>query len=60
LRLPLLDEVVVRECPRMKIFSDGEVSAPILQKVKTAQDVGKWNLKRNLNDIIKNMFEDKV
>jgi hypothetical protein len=44
----------------MKIFSDGEVSAPILQKVKTAQDVGKWNLKRNLNDIIKNMFEDKV
>ncbi|KAK2400429.1 hypothetical protein QL285_050134 [Trifolium repens] len=60
LRLPLLDEVVVRECPRMKIFSDGEVSTPILQKVKTAQDVGKWNLKRNLNDIIKNMFEDKV
>lgn len=60
LKLPLLEEVVVRECPRMKIFSEGNVSSPILQKVKTAQDVGKWHLKGNLNDKIKNMYEDKV
>jgi hypothetical protein len=60
LKLPLLEEVVVRECPRMKIFSEGNVSTPILRKVKTAEDVGKWHWKGNLNGTIKNMFEDKV
>ena len=60
LKLPLLEEVVVRECPRMKIFSEGNVITPILRKVKTAQDAGKWHMKGNLNDKIQNMYEDKV
>jgi esterase/lipase superfamily enzyme len=44
----------------MKIFSEGNVSTPILRKVKTAEDVGKWDRNGNLNGTIKNMFEDKV
>ena len=60
LKLPLLEDLVVRECPRMMIFSEGNVRTPNLRKVKTAQDAGKWHMKGNLNDKIKNMYEDKV
>ncbi|XP_039683128.1 uncharacterized protein [Medicago truncatula] len=54
-----LEEVFVRECPRMKIFSAGNTSTPILRKVKIAENE-EWLWKGNLNDTIYNMFEDKV
>ncbi|XP_045806249.1 probable disease resistance protein At4g27220 [Trifolium pratense] len=61
LKLPLLDVVIVRECPRMKIFSEGYTSTPYLQKVKIkiAEDDEKFFWKGNLNDTITSMFEDK-
>ena len=60
LRFPLLEEVVVRQCPRMKKFSEGDISTPKLRKVKTAEDNKEWLWKGDLNGTIKNMFGDKV
>ncbi|KEH41496.1 disease resistance protein (CC-NBS-LRR class) family protein [Medicago truncatula] len=60
MKFPLLEKVIVGECPRMKIFSARETSTPILQKVKIAENDSEWHWKGNLNDTIYNMFEDKV
>ncbi|RHN78626.1 putative P-loop containing nucleoside triphosphate hydrolase, leucine-rich repeat domain, L [Medicago truncatula] len=60
LKFPLLKEVIVRECPRMKKFSEGNISTPILRKIKIAENDEEWHWKENLNDTINNMFEDKV
>ncbi|XP_039685413.1 uncharacterized protein [Medicago truncatula] len=60
MKFPLLEKVIVGECPRMKIFSAGDTSTPILQKVKIAENVSEWHWKGNLNNTIYNMFEDKV
>jgi hypothetical protein len=59
LKFPLLKEVIVRECPRMKIFSEGNTSTPKLRKVNIAEN-GEWLWKENLNDTITDIFEDKV
>ncbi|XP_058724261.1 uncharacterized protein LOC131595803 [Vicia villosa] len=60
LKFPLLEKVIVRECPYMKIFSEGNTSTPNLRKVKIAENEEEWHWKGNLNDTIKKMFEDKV
>ncbi|XP_004514678.1 uncharacterized protein [Cicer arietinum] len=60
LKFPLLEEVIVRECPRMRIFSDGNTSTPNLRKVKTAENDQERFWKGNINDTINNMFLDKV
>ncbi|KEH40899.1 NBS-LRR type disease resistance protein [Medicago truncatula] len=60
MKFPLLEEVIVRECPQMKIFSEGNTSTPILQKVKIAENNSEWLWKGNLNNTIYNMFENKV
>ncbi|CAJ2639486.1 unnamed protein product [Trifolium pratense] len=59
LKFPMLAEVIVRACPGMKIFSEGNTSTPNLQKVKIAEN-DEWLWKGNLNDTITNIFEDKV
>ncbi|KAK2441515.1 hypothetical protein QL285_012805 [Trifolium repens] len=59
LKFPLLKKVIVRECPRMKIFSEGTTSTPNLRKVKIAENDYRL-LKGNLNDTITNIFQDKV
>ncbi|WJX17439.1 hypothetical protein P8452_07357 [Trifolium repens] len=59
-KFPLLELVIVRECPRMKVFSEGYISTPNLRKVKIAENDEEWFWKGNLNDTIKTMFEDKV
>ncbi|KAK2400439.1 hypothetical protein QL285_050141 [Trifolium repens] len=59
-KFPLLDVVIVQECPRMKVFSEGYTSTPNLRKVKIAENDEEWFWKGNLNDTIKTMFEDKV
>ncbi|WJX10991.1 hypothetical protein P8452_01654 [Trifolium repens] len=58
-KFPLLEVVIVRECPRMKVFSEGHTSTPNLRKVKIAKNDEKWFWTGNLNDTIKTMFEDK-
>ncbi|CAJ2673476.1 unnamed protein product [Trifolium pratense] len=60
LKFPLLEFVIVRECPRMKVFSEGYLSTPNLRKVKIAENDEQWFWKGNLNDTINKMFEDKV
>ncbi|WJX31885.1 hypothetical protein P8452_20272 [Trifolium repens] len=59
LKFPLLKTVIVRECPRMKIFSEGNISTPNLRKVKIAEN-DEWLWKGNLNDTITSIFQDKV
>jgi hypothetical protein len=59
-KFPLLEAVIVRECPRMKVFSEGYTSTPGLRKVEIAETHEEWFWKGNLNDTINNMFEDKV
>ncbi|KEH17591.1 NBS-LRR type disease resistance protein [Medicago truncatula] len=60
MKFPLLVEVIVIECPRMKSFSTGNTSTPTLQKVKIAENNSEWLWKGNLNNTIYNMFEKKV
>ncbi|XP_039690151.1 uncharacterized protein [Medicago truncatula] len=60
MKFPSLEKVIVGECPRMKIFSAGNTSTPILRKVKIAEIDSEWHWKGNLNDTIYNMFQDKV
>jgi hypothetical protein len=59
-KFPLLEYVIVRECPRMKVFSERYTSTPNLRKVYIDENGEEWFWKGNLNDTIKNMFEDKV
>jgi len=60
LKFPLLEQVVVSKCPRMKIFSEGNTSTPRLRKVRIEENSEERNWKGNLNDTVKKMFEDKV
>ncbi|KAK2400175.1 disease resistance protein [Trifolium repens] len=59
LKFPLLEVVIVRDCPRMKVFSEGYTSTPNLQKVQIVEDDEEWFWKGNINDTITSMFEDK-
>lgn len=60
IKFSLLDEVVVKECPRMEMFSLGEVSTPNLQNVQTEEKNEEYRWEEDLNGTIKNMFDDKV
>jgi len=60
MKFPLLEDVIVRECPRMMMFSAGNTSTAILRKVKITENNSEWLWKGNLNNTIYNMFEDKV
>ncbi|TXG59149.1 hypothetical protein EZV62_016978 [Acer yangbiense] len=48
---PSLQQVVVTECPNMKIFSRGVLSTPKLHKLQTTKAEGKRFWKGNLNTI---------
>ncbi|KAH9687086.1 Disease resistance protein [Citrus sinensis] len=64
LEFPSLKQVVVRQCPKMKIFSQGVLDTPMLNKVnvnkeeKDDDDEGCWE--GNLNDTIKKLFNEMV
>ncbi|RYR28068.1 hypothetical protein Ahy_B01g052172 isoform A [Arachis hypogaea] len=61
LKFPLLEDVVVTACDRMKYFSEGNtISTPKLRKVLIAENNKEFYWRKNLNDTIKNMFDDKV
>jgi hypothetical protein len=60
LKFPLLEKVAVSNCPLMEIFSEGNTSTPSLRKVRIEENSEEWYWKGNLNDTIKEMFEDKV
>ncbi|KAH9687125.1 AAA domain-containing protein [Citrus sinensis] len=62
LEFPSLKQVVVRQCPKMKIFSQGLLDTPMLNKVNVTEeekdddDEGCWE--GNLNDTIKKLFNE--
>jgi hypothetical protein len=54
---PLLEVVVVKECPRMEHFSLGVTSTIFLQHIQTDEE-NHWE--GDLNGTVKKMFDDKV
>ncbi|XP_052297132.1 uncharacterized protein LOC107178241 [Citrus sinensis] len=59
LEFPSLKQVLVRQCPKMKIFSQGIIGTPTLNKVKlTEKEEGCWE--GNLNDTIHKLFNEMV
>ncbi|KAH9753100.1 Disease resistance protein [Citrus sinensis] len=68
LEFPSLKQVVVRQCPKMKIFSQGVLDTPMLNKVNVTEeekddqdeedddDEACWE--GNLNDTIKKLFNE--
>ena len=53
---PSLQRVVVRECPNMKIFSQGALSTPRLHRLQTTKDEGEGFWEGNLNTTIEHLF----
>ncbi|XP_017622865.1 uncharacterized protein LOC108466970 isoform X1 [Gossypium arboreum] len=56
---PCLEEVVVERCPKLKIFSEGALSTPQLQRVKqeTFDEKGRWT--GDLNTTIQQLYMEK-
>jgi len=57
IKFPLLEFVVVKECPRMELFSLGVANTTNLQNVQTNEE-NHWE--GDLNRTVKKMFCDKV
>ncbi|EOY18923.1 Phosphoprotein phosphatase, putative [Theobroma cacao] len=57
---PSLKEVIMRRCPKMEIFSKGELSTPKLRGIKSTEGeyVGHWE--GNLNATVQQLFIEKV
>ncbi|WJX10801.1 hypothetical protein P8452_01480 [Trifolium repens] len=58
LKFPLLEVVTLRDCPRMKVFSEGYTSTPNLQKVSFEKNDEGWLWKGNINDTITSIKDD--
>ncbi|XP_028761003.1 uncharacterized protein LOC114719655 [Neltuma alba] len=43
-RFPLLDQLIITECPRFKVFSPGLIEAPSLKRVQVSQE---WGVKHH-------------
>ncbi|KAB2063786.1 hypothetical protein ES319_A10G241400v1 [Gossypium barbadense] len=57
---PCLKELVVEWCPRLKIFSEGILSTPQLQRVKQSHYFEKWSWTSDLNTTIQQLYIEKV
>ncbi|GLT33012.1 hypothetical protein SLA2020_076350 [Shorea laevis] len=55
---PILEEVIVMECPKMKIFSRGKLETPKLKKVSLTGD--RWLSKCDLNSTIQKSSTKKL
>ncbi|XP_057999398.1 uncharacterized protein LOC131178450 [Hevea brasiliensis] len=60
LKFPSLEEVIVTQCPKMKIFSQGAISAPKLKRVNLTEERDKWRWIGNLNSTIIQLYTEKV
>ncbi|KAG8479953.1 hypothetical protein CXB51_024970 [Gossypium anomalum] len=56
---PCLEEVLVERCPKLRIFSEGVLSTPQLQRVKqeTFDEKGRWT--GDLNTTIQQLYTEK-
>ncbi|GMI79297.1 hypothetical protein HRI_001599000 [Hibiscus trionum] len=57
---PTLEEVIIRQCPKIKFFTMGELSTPMLHGLQStkAKYVGHWE--GDLNATIQQLFIEKV
>ncbi|XP_022723803.1 uncharacterized protein LOC111280652 [Durio zibethinus] len=57
---PSLEELIMRQCPKMEIFTTGGLSTPMLQGIQSAEGeyLGHWE--GNLNAIVQQLFTEKV
>ncbi|XP_039165090.1 probable disease resistance protein At4g27220 [Eucalyptus grandis] len=64
LMFPLLEDIIVNRCPKMKFFSEGPMEAPKLERVRvdlnelSTEYLYFW--KGSLNTTIQNMFKEMV
>ncbi|KAG4127706.1 hypothetical protein ERO13_D10G231300v2 [Gossypium hirsutum] len=56
---PCLEELVVEGCPRLKIFSEGVLSTPQLQRIKQSRSGEKWSWTSDLNTTIQQIYTEK-
>ncbi|XP_050237725.1 uncharacterized protein LOC126687270 [Mercurialis annua] len=49
---PSLEEVIIRECPKMETFSHGVVNTSKLRRVQTGEHDYEWDWEGSLNDTI--------
>jgi hypothetical protein len=57
---PLLEVVIVKECPRMELFSLGVTDAPNLQIIQIEENDEENHWVGDLNGTVKKLFDDKV
>ncbi|XP_039173039.1 uncharacterized protein LOC104452821 [Eucalyptus grandis] len=57
LMFPLLEDIIVNTCSKMKFFHEGQIEAPKLKGVKVGLNEG-YFWKGNLNTTIQNMLEE--
>ncbi|XVF31259.1 hypothetical protein REPUB_Repub16aG0130100 [Reevesia pubescens] len=57
---PSLEKVIMRQCPKMEIFSKGKLSTPMLEGIQSTEGecVGRWE--GNLNAIVQQLFIEKI
>ncbi|XP_054781966.1 probable disease resistance protein At1g61190 [Prosopis cineraria] len=60
LKLPLLEELVIKQCPRMKSFSTKDTSAPLVQQILADDQDGQWFCEGDLNGTVKMIFQQMV
>ncbi|KAH1045584.1 hypothetical protein J1N35_036368, partial [Gossypium stocksii] len=56
---PCLQELVVERCPWLKIFSEGALSTPQLQRIKQSRHHEKWSWTSDLNTTIQQLYTKK-
>ncbi|MFQ6647034.1 hypothetical protein Gotur_020022 [Gossypium turneri] len=56
---PCLEELVVERCPWLKIFSEGVLSTPQLQRIKQSCYPEKWSWTSDLNTTIQQLYTEK-
>ncbi|KAK8576294.1 hypothetical protein V6N13_090768 [Hibiscus sabdariffa] len=56
---PSLEEVIIRQCPKIKFFTKGKLSTPMLHGLQSTKDeyVGRWE--GDLNVILQQLFVEK-
>ncbi|EOY20448.1 Uncharacterized protein TCM_046047 [Theobroma cacao] len=55
---PALQKVMVRQCPQLKIFCQGDLSTPKLKQVQLTEDAREGRWEGDLKTTVKQLFEE--
>ncbi|GMI76218.1 hypothetical protein HRI_001291100 [Hibiscus trionum] len=57
---PMLEEVIIRQCPKMESFTMGELRTPMLHGLQSTKGkyIGRWE--GDLNATIRQLFIEKI